>query len=199
MLDHDVFYDRERPGKEELASYLPKYWNEIKEMRANNTFAGYTLDRMAADMEQTVRDRFFDTCSESALADFEAFLHIVPEKGVSIESRRKTVKMRWNGDGKMTGSRIKAIVEERYGCECEVIFGASQLEVNMIFHEDPPKYTEIRNLFAESTIPAHIEIVYKGKQEAEEIKGNINIGHGIATFINGPITYVHGLEDERDV
>ena len=78
MLTHDVFYNREHSGKEELDSYLPKYWRDIREMEANNTFAGYTLDRMAADMEKTVKDRFFDSCSEAMLARYEAFLHITP-------------------------------------------------------------------------------------------------------------------------
>lgn len=163
MLAHDIFYNREHSGKEELDSYLPKYWRDIQEMEANNTFAGYTLDRMAADIERTVKDRFFDSCSEIMLARYEAFMHITPVEGTSIEDRRSMVKMKWNGGGKMTGTRIKAIVKECCGADCEVIFGSSQLIVNMTFRDDPAGYMAmIREAITNSTIPAHIEIVFKG-------------------------------------
>lgn len=163
MLTHDVFYNRERSGKKELDSYLPKYWRDILEMDANNTFAGYTLDRMAVDMEQTVKDRFFDSCSETMLARYESFLHITPAQGTSIEDRRSMVKMKWNGGGKMTGTRIKAIVKECCGADCEVAFGSSQLVVDMTFRDNPANYMAmIREAITNSTIPAHIEIVFKG-------------------------------------
>lgn len=163
MLAHDIFYNREHSGKKELASYLPKYWRDIREMEANNTFAGYTLDRMAADMEKTVQDRFFDSCSEIMLARYEAFLHITPAEGTSIEDRRSMVKMKWNGGGKMTGTRIKAIVKECCGADCEVTFGSSQLVVDMTFRDDPAGYMAmIREAITNSTIPAHIEIEFKG-------------------------------------
>lgn len=163
MLAHDVFYNREHSGKEELDSYLPKYWRDIREMEANNTFAGYTLDRMAADMERTVQDRFFDSCSEIMLTRYETFLHITPAEGTSIEDRRSVVKMKWNGGGKMTGTRIKAIVKECCGADCEVTFGSSQLVVDMTFRDNPAGYMAmIREAITSSTIPAHIEIVFKG-------------------------------------
>lgn len=163
MLKHDVFYNREHSGKEELDSYLPKYWRDILEMKANNTFAGYTLDRMAMDMEETVKDRFFDSCSETMLERYESFLHIFPAQGVSIEDRRSMVKMKWNGGGKMTGSRIKAIVKECCGADCDVTFGSSQLVVDMTFRDDPAGYMAmIREAITNSTIPSHIEIIFKG-------------------------------------
>lgn len=163
MLTHDVFYNREHSGKEELDSYLPKYWRDIREMEANNTFAGYTLDRMAADMEKTVKDRFFDSCSEAMLERYEAFLHITPAQGTSIEDRRSIVKMKWNGGGKMTGRKIKAIVKEFCGCDCKVAFGSSQLVIDMIFRDDPSSYMPlIRDTIQNSTIPGHIGLVFKG-------------------------------------
>ncbi len=163
MLTHDVFYNREHSGKEELDSYLPKYWRDIREMEANNTFAGYTLDRMAADMEKTVKDRFFDSCSEAMLARYEAFLHITPAQETSSEDRRSIVKMKWNSGGKMTGRRIRAIVKECCGADCEVFFGASQMVIDMTFRDDPAGYMAmIREAITNSTIPAHIEIIFKG-------------------------------------
>lgn len=160
MLTHDVFYNREHSGKEELDAYLPRYWQDIKEMEANNTFAGYTLDRMAADMEKTVKDRFFDSCSEAMLVRYEAFLHITPVQGTSIEDRRYMVKMKWNGGGKLTGRRIKAIVKECCGVDCEVTFGSSQLIIDIPHYDGIEVYIDMLRgvINSYNTIPSHITV-----------------------------------------
>lgn len=172
MLTHDVFYNRELSGKDELDSYLPKFWRGIREMEANNTFAGYTLDRMAEDMEKTVRDRFFDSCSESMLARYEAFLHIQPSRGEDLKNRRSIVKMKWNGGGRMTGTRIKAIVKECCGVDCEVTFGSSRLVI-----EIPSRSVNtnmIREVINHHTIPAHITIdIYLSESSKENIRAGI--------------------------
>lgn len=166
MFPNDYYNNMEIPGEAELTSYLPKYWRDILEMQANNAFAGYTLDRAGADIDQLVKDRFFDTCSVDKLCDYERFLNIYNTKGMSVEDRRTQVKMRWNGDGKMTGARIKAIVKECCGSDCEVTFGSSQLVIDMVFRDNPSKYmTMIRETISNSTIPAHIEIVFKGSAD----------------------------------
>lgn len=172
MLTHDVFYNREHSGKEELDSYLPKYWRDIREMEANNTFAGYTLDRMAADMEETVKDRFFDSCSETMLARYEAFLHITPAQETSIEDRRSIVKMKWSGGGKMTGRRIKAIVKECCGADCEVTFGSSRLVIDIPSYDNTASCADIiREAINHYTIPAHIAIdIYLSIKSKEYIR-----------------------------
>lgn len=172
MLKHDVFYNRKQSGKEELESYLPKYWQEIREMEANNTFAGYTLDRMATDMEKTVKDRFFDSCSEAMLARYEAFLHITPMLETSIEDRRSMVKMKWNGGGKMTGKRIKAIVKECCGADCEVTFGSSRLVIDIPLYDNMTSCADmIREVINHYTIPAHITIdIYMSIKSKEYIR-----------------------------
>lgn len=175
MLAHDVFFNREHSGKKELDSYLPKYWRSILEMDANNTFAGYTLDRVAADMEQTVRDRFFDSCSEIMLSRYEEFLHITPTHGANLDDRRSMVKMRWNGGGKMTGTRIKAIVKECCGIDCEVTFGSSKLIIDIPFHDSIADYVNmIREVINNYTIPAHITIdIYTSIKSKERARTGI--------------------------
>ena len=173
MLTHDVFYNRERKGKEELDSYLPKYWLNIREMEANNAFAGYTLDRIATDMEKTVRDRFFDSCSEVMLARYETFLHIALVQGASIEYRRSIVKMKWNGGGKMTGTRIKAIVKDLCGVDCEVNFGRSRLVIDIPSH-DTSCVDLIREVINHYTIPSHITIdIYLSTKSCEYLRTGI--------------------------
>ncbi len=172
MLTHDVFFNREHSGKKELDSYLPKFWLDIREMEANNTFAGYTLDRMAADMEQTVKDRFFDSCSEAMLVRYEAFLHIQPSPEAGLKDRRSMIKMKWNGRGRMTGTRIKRNVKECCGVDCEVTFGSSRLVI-----EIPSKDVSedmIREVINHYTIPAHIAIdIYFTERKMEQIRTGI--------------------------
>ena len=92
MLDHDVFYNWQRSGYEELRSYIPLWWNEILEMRANNAFAGYTLDHVAGDMEQLVKNWFFDTMDEATLTEYENFLGITGFGIKDMNDRRALVK-----------------------------------------------------------------------------------------------------------
>lgn len=163
MFPDDYYNNLEVPGEKELTSYLPRFWREILEMQANNKFAGYTLDRIGMDIDQLVKDRFFDSCSLDKLCDYERFLKIYNTEGISIEDRRSMVKMRWNSAGKMTGRKIKAIVKEFCGCDCKVAFGSSQMVIDMIFRDDPSSYMPmIRDTIQNSTIPGHIGLVFKG-------------------------------------
>lgn len=164
MLDNDILGNLIVSGEDELNSYIPRFWKGILEMNANNCFAGYTLDRMAKDIQQMLFDRFFDSCSLAMLARYEEFLKITHTDNMSLPDRRTTVKMRWNGSGKMTGSRIRSIVKECCNCDCDITFNSSQLIIDTIFkfEENPIIYvTIIRNMIENSTFPAHIEIVFR--------------------------------------
>ena len=111
MLDHDVFYNRQRSGFEEINSYMPKYILVFLEMQANNKFAGYTLDLVAAEMENFVKNWFFDTMDEATLTQYENFLGLTGFGVLNIQDRRNLVKASWIGGQKMSRPRIKALVK----------------------------------------------------------------------------------------
>ena len=113
MVDNDYFGNLQVSGEDELNAYLPKFWKEILEMRANNYFAGYTMDRMAKDLQQLVWDRFFDTCSETMLARYEKFLGMQNAED-DVRKRRILLKAAWNSAGKISASRIKEILRQFY-------------------------------------------------------------------------------------
>lgn len=166
MLTHDNFYNRTRSGYDELTSYLPLFWKEILEMRANNKFAGYTLDRMAGDLEQLILDEFWDSCSNECIVRAEKFLELTGNEGKDWEERRSAVKLKWLGGMKMNRTRIKSIVKSYCDCDCQVMLTDSQLIVDMVFKDDPALYMDnIRNFLNNSTIPAHIEVVYHGMMD----------------------------------
>lgn len=163
MLEHDIFYNRERTGYEELTSYLPLYWKSILEMDANNKFAGYTLDRSAGDMEQLILDQFIETCGEKMLIRFEHFLKIYDTSGKSLDERKSYAKAKWIGSVKMTGTRIQAIIKAYCGCESTVALTDKELIISMIFNGNPLEYMpNVRSLLRNSTIPIHLAILYEG-------------------------------------
>lgn len=176
MFPDDYFSNMEISGEEELSSYLPKFWLEIWEMQANNKFAGYTIDRMAKEIDILVKDRFFDSCTMEKLYDYESFLKIQSETaGMSIEDRRTQVKMKWNGDGKMTGRRIKEIVKGCLGCDCTVEFGSSDIIIQMSLQDNAILYIKmLRDILCNSNIPAHLGIVF---HNALSVSGSLSMYH----------------------
>ena len=157
MLDHDVFYNRQRSGYEELRSYIPLWWNEILEMRANNAFAGYTLDHVAAAMEQLVKNWFFDTMDEVTLTEYENFLGITGFGIKDMNDRRALVKATWIGGQKMSRPRIKALVKAYLGCDCEVHFTHELSVKPRVVNPDSTLYLGELNDILHAQVPAHIE------------------------------------------
>lgn len=157
MLTHDIFYNRQRSGYEELFSYMPKYYRQILEMRANISFAGYTVERMADALEQFVLDQFFDTCSEDVLEEIENFLHLTGYGIRTIEDRRNLVKASWIGNQKMSRPRIKALVMAYCGCDSEVHFTHS-VSIVMKVSESKSENIYIGDLLGilSAQIPAHL-------------------------------------------
>ncbi|MBQ8913914.1 MAG: DUF2313 domain-containing protein [Lachnospiraceae bacterium] len=159
----EVFYNRQRSGFEELQSYQPLYYRNIKEMVAINKASGYMLDRMADDLEKTFDEHFLNSCSEETLKMFEDFLEIDADYDTTIEDRKSVVKLKWQGGGKINRTKIKALIREYANCDCSVNLTDSQLIIDMRFTDDPAQYMPaIRNVINNSQIPAHIEIYYHG-------------------------------------
>lgn len=157
MLDHDVFYNRQRSGFEEINSYMPKYILVFLEMKANNKFAGYTLDLVAGEMENFVKNWFFDSMDEKTLTDYENFLGLTGFGVLNIQDRRNLVKASWIGGQKMSRPRIKALVKAYLASDCEVHFTHILKISPVIKNPDATLYLgELQDILY-NQIPAHIE------------------------------------------
>ena len=163
MLDHDVFYNRDRSGYEELMSYYPNFWKDILEMRANNMFAGRTIDRAAADMEQIVADQFFESCSESMVIRYENFLNL-DNSDKDWDERRRFLKIAWNGTEKVRVSGIIETIREFYRGMVAVDADFTDFFCFLIqkLNSDPGIDRNIEH-YLQRVIPAHItyEIIYR--------------------------------------
>lgn len=72
----------------------------------------------------------------------------------------------------MTGSRIKAIVKDCCGVDCEVTFGSSRLVIEI--PSDAVNADMLREVINHYTIPAHIAIdIYFTEREMEQIRTGI--------------------------
>lgn len=156
MLNHDIFYNRKRSGYDELKSYQPLWWAQILEMRANNKFAGYTIEKMADALEQLVKEQFFDTCTEKMLERIEIWLGISGASEMTLSERRNLVKATWIGNQKVSRSSIQALVYAYCGCSSEVHFTHEiSISANVSEAESAIYIGNLEKILS-SQIPAHI-------------------------------------------
>ena len=115
------FYNQLRSGYEEIVDMSPTYWTDIKEMDAIFSFAGWTLDIMAKDMEKVVRLQFINNMGEDieTLRRMEDFVNIADNKK-EIQDRIGALLAVWNIAGDISASRIKQVIYSLIGEEHEV-------------------------------------------------------------------------------
>ncbi|MDY5579947.1 putative phage tail protein [Porcincola intestinalis] len=108
-------YEDKTPHKELLEQWGPSYWKEFREMEANYTFAGWTLDLMQYQVYRMVNNLFIATCDEQTLAKYEGIFGITPAKGQSLESRRQIAALRSIGRQKVSFSSMKQYIKDMTG------------------------------------------------------------------------------------
>lgn len=151
-MQFDLFRNHERKGKEELESYLPSWYMEINEMNANNEFAGYTLDRMADELEQIIENQFIQTCDEKTLEKFEIFLNI-KKSSEDIDMRRRKAFAYWTGKRTMNRTRIKELIRIYMGCDSKIWLD----NVLHIMVEDDVEYPKEFMDTMRDQIPSHVK------------------------------------------
>lgn len=155
-MSFNIFRNNIRSGKKELDSYIPQWYEQILEMHANNTFAGYTLDRMSEELERLIVNQFIQTCDEDTLGKFEYFLKIKNTSG-DFDMRRKKAFAYWNGNRVINRTRIRELNRIFIGCDSEVWFDhvlhIKPSEQNVYF---PEELSEI----LDDQIPSHVPVEF---------------------------------------
>lgn len=152
-----VFNNQQRSGYDEMLSYSPNFYKQIREMDVNFRFAGSTLDTMAENMERVVADQFIDSMDEESIARMEKWLEIDMDTSKSIEDRRKKVKLFWNGGDKFCGSLIKSMVKSYTGCEeTPSVRMTTHLTIMAQIKEENTVYISDLQELIERMKPAHI-------------------------------------------
>ena len=192
-MSFDVFRNHKRSGKEELDSYIPSWYQEILEMRANNEFAGYTMDRMADSLEDIIINQFIQTCDVQTLEKFERFLKI-KNTTEDIEIRRKKVHAYWNGNRTMNRTRIKELIRIYMGCDSRVWFDHV---LHTMVESDSPYPKEFTETMFDQ-IPSHVKwvpaygIKFDHSIVEQMILKKISVKTGINFWINGTLICYNG-------
>lgn len=155
-----VFNNQQRSGYEEIVSYSPCYYKNIKEMDAVFRLAGWLTDLMARDMENMMAYQFLKYMDNEALTRYEAFLGIAVDASKTIDERKDYVSAVLIGSGKISANKISALVNQFVGCVCEdIVLVEDMLQIKIVVHEDMglKMQDDIHNLIRQK-VPSHIDM-----------------------------------------
>lgn len=159
----EVFHNQQRSGYEEIASYGPQLYTQIKEMDAVYRFAGWSADCMAADLERLISLQFVMNMESEQLEFYERFFKL-PVNGLSLEERRRQVYAFIYGSGKLSGSRIGALVKVLYGEDSiTTVVMENKLEIQILTAGLTDAAHQQLMDYLDRVLPAHIPygIVYE--------------------------------------
>lgn len=155
----EVFYNQARSGYEELVSYGPKFYPQIKEMDAIYRFAGWTLDQMAMDLENLISMQFVPNMTSEQLTFYEQFFRLSVE-GLSLKERRNQVFARLYGTGKLSVSEISAMGRVLYGEDARItIHMGNTLEIQILALDVTDVVHKQFMAYLDRVLPAHIAYV----------------------------------------
>lgn len=114
MLYDDSYYTS---TYDELVTYYPTFYNEVKEMQAVLKAEGDMIDDVKSGIETVLGNCFIDTADEKTIAKLETFLHIHIHGEKSLDDRRRLVKSYFVGSGKLSASLLSDIIGTYTGAE----------------------------------------------------------------------------------
>ena len=171
----EVFNNRQRGGYEEISSYGPKFYRQVKEMDAIYRFAGWTADCMADSLEALISTQFVMNMPAGQLAFYER-LFAIPVEGMALDARRRQVFADMFGNGKVSGSSIAAFAEILCGegAEATVSMG-SALEVRILSEKAGDAAHQQLMAYLGRTLPAHLpySVIYEGYMKGVMYNGAV--------------------------
>lgn len=163
MSGFNLFNNEQRSGYEELLSYYPIFYKDIREMNAILHICGRMLDGMATATEEAVLNRFIDTMDEETTARWETFLYLTANRNRPLDERKRLIHALLIGHGKISASKIKEVVNVFTGLTADVEFIDEYLRVGIpLDGEYQFLLSDIKGLFKKK-IPAHLALLMIGK------------------------------------
>lgn len=156
-------YNGLRNNYEELLSYYPVFYREVYEMIEILKVQGRLADDMQSSIEQVFSNQFIDSADSVVISSYEKILGIVPDSTKSIEERRRFVKARLIGSGKISASVITDMIKSYTGGDVKCTLAPCDSKKNNKLYINAERGTgsqiylqEIETLLDER-LPAHIE------------------------------------------
>lgn len=140
---------------------LPSYYEPILEMRVIVQAEGEKFDRLQADIEDQLNQRFVSTATWD-LPNWEEEFDIVPPAGQPIEQRRAVVRSKMRGFGKFSGRLLKNVAEAYDNGTVDVSFDPPTSTITVRFISTlglPPNIEDLKKA-VEEIVPSHLIVSY---------------------------------------
>ena len=162
---------------DELVTYYPTYYKDIKEMQAVLKSEGDMADNVKSGIERVLGDCFIDTSDEQTTAKRERFLHIHLHGDRSLADRKRLVKSYFVGAGKMSESLLSEIIGTYTGATSKCRFEPCDIAGNNALYIDSERGPEATFYSSDimeliwAKLPAHIpfelNVVYRNEVQVK--------------------------------
>lgn len=107
---------------DELISYYPRYYRNVREIVAILKADGKLLDRAQNAVEQIYKNGFIDSMDEYEIRELEKFLNIKQREQRTLDERRRLIKSYFIGFGKVSATLLSSMIQAYAGCTAEIKF-----------------------------------------------------------------------------
>lgn len=145
----------------DLISYLPPYYQNVKEMVAIQNTLAQELGQINIDIEDLIKQCFVDTATWG-LEIWEQIFGIQTDKTKPLDQRRSMIKAKMRGAGTVNIEQIKNIARAFLNGELDVTENFANYSIDIEFTDYggvPPNRDDLTKILRE-IIPAHLEINY---------------------------------------
>lgn len=148
---------------DELVSFYPDYYRDVKEMQAILHAEGAIADGLVEAIDIIIDNNFVLTAHEDMIKRLEAFLEITPYTD-NLEERRNNILSYFVGFGHVSATMIKNLIRAFTQEDSSVSFSTKDANNNYILqieikkkHGVNPNWETIYKLL-DNRIPAHIQM-----------------------------------------
>jgi hypothetical protein len=116
-----TFYEKDYASNyEELATYYPLYYQDVYEMQEILKAEGHLADGIENGIERAYLNNFIDYADAETIGKLEAFLSLDHNKTKELEMRRRIIKAHFVGNGKMSATLIKSMIQAYTDADVDV-------------------------------------------------------------------------------
>lgn len=116
-----TFYEKDFANNyEELITYYPIFYQQVYEMQEILKVQGKLADGVERGIERAFLNNFIDYADSETIGNLETFLKLDHNKIKDLEMRRRIIKAHFVGNGKMSATLIKSMLQVYTEAEVDV-------------------------------------------------------------------------------
>jgi len=147
-----------------MMSYIPRYYETSRVMRALNQARGVEIDKLRQALGETL-NQFFVRTATWGLDDWEEELGLQPEPGFTEAERQDRIVSKLRGCGTCTIGLVDQVAEAYDKGTVEAIQDHTIYQVTIKFIDTigVPSNVDDLKVAVREVVPAHLEITYEYK------------------------------------